>query len=72
MCELEAPNVDTILLHITILLNDSFYVWFMQQLCEASGSSLGYGFNRMVASKSKSQSSDSLDDNQVSEGTLAI
>ncbi|KAF7844630.1 K(+) efflux antiporter 2, chloroplastic-like [Senna tora] len=42
----------------------------LAELCEASGSSLGYGFNRM--SKPKSQSSDSLDDNQISEGTLAI
>lgn len=46
-----------------------FYIW--KQLCEASGSSLGYGFNKMM-SKAKSQSSDSLDDNQISEGTLAI
>ncbi|KAK4268775.1 hypothetical protein QN277_022016 [Acacia crassicarpa] len=43
----------------------------LSELCEATGSSLGYGFNRM-ASKSKSQSTDSLDDNQISEGTLAI
>ncbi|XP_028770388.1 K(+) efflux antiporter 2, chloroplastic [Neltuma alba] len=43
----------------------------LAELCETSGSSLGYGFNR-IASKSKSQSLDSLEDNQISEGTLAI
>jgi len=45
----------------------------IMQLCEASGSSLGYGFTRIM-SKSKSQSPDSLDldDAQVSEGTLAV
>ncbi|RYR61214.1 hypothetical protein Ahy_A04g018353 isoform D [Arachis hypogaea] len=43
----------------------------LTELCEASGSSLGYGFNRIM-SKPKSQSPDSLDDAQVSEGTLAV
>ncbi|KAL5859759.1 hypothetical protein ACOSQ4_001055 [Xanthoceras sorbifolium] len=43
----------------------------LTELCEASGSSLGYGFSRMM-SKPKAQSSDSSDENQISEGTLAI
>ncbi|KAJ7951121.1 K(+) efflux antiporter 2, chloroplastic-like [Quillaja saponaria] len=43
----------------------------LTELCEASGSSPGYGFSRIM-SKPKSQSSDSLDENQGSEGTLAI
>ncbi|CAJ1817786.1 unnamed protein product [Sphenostylis stenocarpa] len=43
----------------------------LTELCEASGSSLGYGFNK-VMSKSKSQSTDSLDETPVSEGTLAM
>ncbi|ERM95131.1 hypothetical protein AMTR_s00009p00260060 [Amborella trichopoda] len=42
----------------------------LTELCEASGSSLGYGFSRIM-SKAKSQSSDS-EDGQVIEGTLAI
>lgn len=41
------------------------------QLCQASGSSLGYGISR-VMSKPKVQSSDSSDESQVTEGTLAI
>ncbi|GFP93020.1 k(+) efflux antiporter 2 chloroplastic [Phtheirospermum japonicum] len=41
----------------------------LAQLCETSGSSLGYGFSSMM-SKPKSQPSDSLD--EFSEGTLAI
>ncbi|KAK7274515.1 hypothetical protein RIF29_15607 [Crotalaria pallida] len=43
----------------------------LTELCEASGSSLGYGYNRIM-SKPKSQSSDSSDETQASEGTLAI
>ncbi|KAF5733025.1 K+ efflux antiporter 1 [Tripterygium wilfordii] len=43
----------------------------LTELCQASGSSLGYGFSRIM-SKSKSQSSDSSDDDQITEGTLAI
>ncbi|KAL8195958.1 hypothetical protein R6Q57_024958 [Mikania cordata] len=42
----------------------------LTELCETSGSSLGYGFSRLVV-KSKTQPSDSADDSQVSEGTLA-
>ncbi|KAJ4956170.1 hypothetical protein NE237_012953 [Protea cynaroides] len=43
----------------------------LTELCEARGSSLGYGFSRIM-SKPKSQGSDSLDDDEVVEGTLAI
>lgn len=50
-----------------------FVLVLFMQLCEASGSSLGYGFTRIM-SKTKSQSPDALDldDAQVSEGTLAV
>ncbi|XP_041009793.1 K(+) efflux antiporter 2, chloroplastic-like [Juglans microcarpa x Juglans regia] len=43
----------------------------LTELCENTGSSLGYGFSRMVT-RPKTQSSDPSDENQVSEGTLAI
>ncbi|CAM8922554.1 unnamed protein product [Rhodiola kirilowii] len=43
----------------------------LTELCEASGSSLGYGYSRTVT-KSKTQSADSSNDNQTTEGTLAI
>ncbi|KAM3282334.1 K(+) efflux antiporter 2, chloroplastic isoform X1 [Capsicum chacoense] len=43
----------------------------LTELCQTSGSSLGYGFSR-VAYKAKAQPSDSSDENQVGEGTLAI
>ncbi|KAJ7962350.1 K(+) efflux antiporter 2, chloroplastic-like [Quillaja saponaria] len=58
---------------ITATINEfrSRHLSELAELCEASGSSLGYGFSRMM-SKPKSHSSDSLDENQVSEGTLAI
>ncbi|KAI3693357.1 hypothetical protein L6452_33192 [Arctium lappa] len=42
----------------------------LTELCETSGSSLGYGFSRIVV-KPKPQPSDSTDDTQISEGTLA-
>ncbi|WCJ23179.1 Glutathione-regulated potassium-efflux system protein KefC [Euphorbia peplus] len=42
----------------------------LTELCETSGSSLGYGFSRMI--KPKTQVSESSDENQVTEGTLAI
>ncbi|XP_031503599.1 K(+) efflux antiporter 1, chloroplastic-like [Nymphaea colorata] len=42
----------------------------LAELCEATGSSLGYGFSRM-GTKAKPQSLDS-DDDRVIEGTLAI
>nr|XP_043629489.1 K(+) efflux antiporter 2, chloroplastic-like [Erigeron canadensis]XP_043629491.1 K(+) efflux antiporter 2, chloroplastic-like [Erigeron canadensis] len=42
----------------------------LTELCETSGSSLGYGFSRIVV-KPKPQPSDSTDDTQVNEGTLA-
>ncbi|KAH7522661.1 hypothetical protein FEM48_Zijuj07G0162400 [Ziziphus jujuba var. spinosa] len=44
----------------------------LTELCQASGSSLGYGFSKAMSGKPKIQSSDSSDDNQVPEGTLAI
>ncbi|XP_047177362.1 K(+) efflux antiporter 2, chloroplastic-like [Vigna umbellata] len=46
----------------------------LSELCEASGNSLGYGYNNnnKIAGKPKSQSTDSLDETPVSEGTLAI
>ncbi|XP_052193091.1 K(+) efflux antiporter 2, chloroplastic-like [Diospyros lotus] len=43
----------------------------LTELCEASGSSLGYGYSRVI-SKPKSQPLDSSDENQVTQGTLAI
>ncbi|KAL2233918.1 K(+) efflux antiporter 2, chloroplastic [Sesamum indicum] len=43
----------------------------LTELCETSGSSLGYGFSRMMT-KPKSQPSDPSDDSQLSEGPLAI
>ena len=56
---------------ITYSLCLSGYLFFGQlmQLCEASGSSLGYGFARVMV-KPKSQTSDLADDNQVPEGTV--
>ncbi|KAF9608745.1 hypothetical protein IFM89_010877 [Coptis chinensis] len=47
------------------------HLFELTELCEASGSSLGYGFAR-VMSKPKTSGSDSSDENQVTEGTLAI
>lgn len=43
----------------------------LTELCQTTGSSLGYGFARVVP-KPKTQSSDSSDENQITEGTLAI
>ncbi|GFZ06772.1 K+ efflux antiporter 2 [Actinidia rufa] len=43
----------------------------LTELSEANGSSLGYGYSRIM-SKSKSQPSDSSDASQIPEGTLAI
>ncbi|CAA3001352.1 K(+) efflux antiporter 2, chloroplastic [Olea europaea subsp. europaea] len=58
---------------IAATINDfrSRHLSELTELCEASGSSLGYGFSRMM-SRPKSQPPDSPDENQVSEGTLAI
>ncbi|KAK7389994.1 hypothetical protein VNO78_25291 [Psophocarpus tetragonolobus] len=42
----------------------------LTELSETNGSSFGYGYNR-ITSKSKSQSPESPDDSQVSEGKLA-
>ncbi|KAK9144955.1 hypothetical protein Sjap_004858 [Stephania japonica] len=43
----------------------------LAELCETSGSCLGYGFSRLV-SKPKNQASDSSDEKEAMEGTLAI
>ncbi|XP_076951966.1 K(+) efflux antiporter 2, chloroplastic-like [Bidens hawaiensis] len=43
----------------------------LTELSETSGSSLGYGYSRIM-SKPKSSPDSSSDDNQISEGTLAI
>ncbi|XP_030533561.1 K(+) efflux antiporter 2, chloroplastic [Rhodamnia argentea] len=43
----------------------------LTELCEASGSSLGYGFSRIM-SRPKPQPSDSSDENEASEGTITI
>ncbi|KAK1261095.1 hypothetical protein QJS04_geneDACA001932 [Acorus gramineus] len=43
----------------------------LTELCQASGSSLGYGFSR-VMSKPKSSSHSDSEDDQIIEGTLAI
>ncbi|XP_057462074.1 K(+) efflux antiporter 2, chloroplastic-like [Actinidia eriantha] len=43
----------------------------LTELSEANGSSLGYGYSRIM-SKPKSQPSDSSDTSQIPEGTLAI
>lgn len=51
-------------------MSKNLWCFFRVQLCQASGSSLGYGFSKI--GKPKIQSSDSSDDNQVTEGTLAI
>ncbi|CAL1379350.1 unnamed protein product [Linum trigynum] len=44
----------------------------LTELCEASGSSLGYGFSRVMSKPKIPPSSDSSDENQITEGTLAI
>ncbi|CAI0427135.1 unnamed protein product [Linum tenue] len=44
----------------------------LTELCEASGSSLGYGFSRVMSKPKTPPSSDSSDENQITEGTLAI
>ncbi|KAK9742934.1 hypothetical protein RND81_03G206500 [Saponaria officinalis] len=58
---------------ITAAINEfrSRHLSELTELCEASGSSLGYGYSR-VMSKPKLQPPESVDDNQVGEGTLAI
>ncbi|KAF2282573.1 hypothetical protein GH714_043202 [Hevea brasiliensis] len=58
---------------ITSTINEfrSRHLSELTELCQASGSSLGYGFSRMM-NKPKTQLSDSSDENQVTEGTLAI
>ncbi|GMP43355.1 hypothetical protein CsSME_00012743 [Camellia sinensis var. sinensis] len=49
----------------------SRHLFELAKLFEASGSSLGYGYSRIV-SKPKSQPFDSSDDNQITKGTLVI
>ncbi|CAH8273616.1 unnamed protein product [Arabidopsis lyrata] len=44
----------------------------LAELCEASGSSLGYGFSRSTSKPKPPSPSDTSDDNQIIEGTLAI
>ncbi|XP_048421937.1 K(+) efflux antiporter 2, chloroplastic-like [Pyrus x bretschneideri] len=57
---------------ITSTINEyrSRHLAELTELCETSGSSLGYGFSRMM-SKPKTPP-DSTDENQFTEGTLAI
>ncbi|KAL1818573.1 hypothetical protein ACET3Z_013442 [Daucus carota] len=43
----------------------------LTELCETSGSSLGYGYSRIMT-KAKSQTTDPSDINQVPEGTVAL
>ncbi|CAN6711105.1 unnamed protein product [Malus baccata var. baccata] len=58
---------------ITSTINEyrSRHLAELTELCETSGSSLGYGFSRMM-SKPKTPPPDSTDENQFTEGTLAI
>ncbi|KAL5718584.1 K(+) efflux antiporter 2 [Ranunculus cassubicifolius] len=44
----------------------------LTELCEASGSSLGYGFSRVMSKPKTSPSVSDSDEAQLSEGTLAI
>ncbi|KAG9441127.1 hypothetical protein H6P81_016981 [Aristolochia fimbriata] len=44
----------------------------LSELCEATGSSLGYGFSRIMSKPNKPQQVSDPDDSQVVEGTLAI
>ncbi|XP_058075891.1 K(+) efflux antiporter 2, chloroplastic [Magnolia sinica] len=44
----------------------------LTELCEATGSSLGYGFSRVMTKPKPQASSSDSDENQVVEGTLAI
>ncbi|XP_010456257.1 PREDICTED: K(+) efflux antiporter 2, chloroplastic-like [Camelina sativa] len=44
----------------------------LAELCEASGSSLGYGFSRGTSKPKSPSPPDTSDDNQIIEGTLAI
>ncbi|KAL1200010.1 K(+) efflux antiporter 2 [Cardamine amara subsp. amara] len=44
----------------------------LTELCEASGSSLGYGFSRSTSKPKSPSPSDTPEDNQIIEGTLAI
>ncbi|KAL7121304.1 hypothetical protein ACP275_02G174800 [Erythranthe tilingii] len=44
----------------------------LTELCEASGSSLGYGYSRIMTKPKPPPSDSSSDENQLSEGNLAI
>lgn len=61
------------MLEIKAIINEfrSRHLSELTELSEASGGSLGYEYSRIM-SKPKSQLSDSLDDNQITEGTLVI
>ncbi|KAL1828571.1 hypothetical protein DCAR_0207809 [Daucus carota subsp. sativus] len=58
---------------ITAAINEfrSRHLSELTELCEASGSSLGYGYSRMMT-KPKSPPLDLSDEDEVTEGTLAI
>ncbi|KAK1377004.1 K(+) efflux antiporter 2, chloroplastic-like [Heracleum sosnowskyi] len=58
---------------ITATINEfrSRHLSELTELCEASGSSLGYGYSRMMT-KSKSLPLDLSDEDDLTEGTLAI
>ncbi|CAN6903483.1 unnamed protein product [Brassica oleracea] len=44
----------------------------LTELCEASGSSLGYGFSRTTTTKPKTQTSDAIEENQNIEGSGSL
>ncbi|CAN6981957.1 unnamed protein product [Brassica rapa subsp. trilocularis] len=44
----------------------------LTELCEASGSSLGYGFSRTTTTKPKTQTSDATEENQIIEGSGSL
>ncbi|KAG2260602.1 hypothetical protein Bca52824_079896 [Brassica carinata] len=44
----------------------------LTELCEASGSSLGYGFSRTTTTKPKTQTSDATEENQNIEGSGSL
>ncbi|KAI8545158.1 hypothetical protein RHMOL_Rhmol07G0020600 [Rhododendron molle] len=58
---------------IAATINDyrSRHLSELTELCEISGGSLGYGYSRVMI-KPKAQPSDSSEENQTTEGTLAI
>ncbi|KAF7138896.1 hypothetical protein RHSIM_Rhsim07G0018000 [Rhododendron simsii] len=58
---------------IAATINDyrSRHLSELTELCEISGGSLGYGYSRVMI-KPKAQPSDSSEENQTTEGTLAV